>query len=239
MRVAVDTSTEVGNRSVRSLLSESRVAFVGVLNAEVPRHKRSGPIDDLATFDVLMSDGATDFHRLVGLASVAEIPLVLWHELDAPLQESAPIPIVHGANVAIALTGALASHPNAAITDDDTVVVGWTEPGKPHRSGHPLPFPEPIGSVWGKKRSEGRYAAFLDNDLGGAVVDVEGPTGRRIVGVSDHAAYIEALTLAGTAITVAETQHGAGAVSAGTLGEQLLNTVSAMELDVAVWRSNN
>lgn len=239
MRVAVDTSTEVGNRSVRALLSEASIEHVGVLNESVPRRKRSGPMTDLASYDVLLSDGTSDVHRLIGQCSVARIPLVLWRELDPTLQGPTSVPVVHGANIAIALTSALCSHPGAGITDDDNVVVGWTEPGNPNRDGMALPFPEPVGSVWGVERSPGRFAAYRDDEWGGAVVDVNGPIGRRILGVADHSAYIEAITLAGTAIAAGEGHYEAGSSPASAASEHLLNTFTDMELEMAVWRSNS
>lgn len=239
MRVAVDTSTEVGNRSVRALLSEDFVEHVGVLNEDVPKRARSGPMVDLASYDVMLSDGTTDFHRLVGHCSVARIPLVLWQDLDPTMQGPTSAPVVHGANVATALTAALCAHPSAAITDDDNVIVGWTEPGKPHRSGTPLPFPEPVGSAWGTERSPGRFAAMREDEWGGAVVDINGPAGRRIVGVADHSAYIEAITLAGTAITAANGQYEVGSSPASIADEHLLNVLTEMELEFAVWRSDS
>lgn len=246
MRVAVDTSTEVGNRSVRALLSEDRIDHIGVLNEDVPRRRRSGPMDDLASYDVLVSDGTSDLHRLVGQCSVAGVPLVLWRDLDPNLQGPTSVPVVHGANVATALTGALQTHPSARITEDDNVIVGWTEPGKPNRTGMALPFPDPTGSLWGTPRSAGTtpgspegYVAFTDDEWGGAVVEVNGPSGRRIVGVSDHGAYIEAITLAGTAIVAASGHFEAGSSAASVASEHLLNTFADMELEIAVWRSSH
>jgi hypothetical protein len=236
VRVAVDTSTEVGNRSVRALLSEDSIEHVGVLNESVPRRKRSGPMTDLASYDVLVSDGTSDVHRLIGQCSVARIPLVLWHELDPTLQGPTSVPVVHGANIAVALTSALCAHRSASITDDDNVVVGWTEPGDPSRDGMALPFPEPVGNAWGVERAPGRYAAFRDDEWGGVVVDINGPTGRRILGVADHSAYVEAITLAGTAITAGKGHYEPGSSAASVASEQLLNTFTAMELEMAVWR---
>jgi hypothetical protein len=239
VRVAVDTSSEVGNRSVRALLSEESIDYIGVINETVPRRKRSGPMEDLASYDVLLSDGTSDVHRLIGQCSVARVPLVLWHELDPTLQGPTSIPVVHGANIAVALTSALCSHPSASITDDDNVVIGWTEPGSPNRDGMALPFPDPVGNAWGVERSPGRYAAYREDEWGGAVVDVSGPSGRRILGVADHGAYIEAITLAGTAIVAGSGHYEAGSSPASAAPEHLLNTFVDMELEMAVWRSNS
>lgn len=237
VRVAVDTSTKVGNRMVRVLLSESGVSYVGVLAGGVPNQSRSGPVEDLASFDVVVSDGTSDLDSLVGRTSVAGIPLVLWTDLDPALTGSAHTPVIFGANVATALTAALLTHPVVSTTASDSVRVGWTEPGKPKRRGEALHFPEPIGSSWAKRRSGAGFVAFRDDEWAGAVVDVQGETGRRIVGVADHGAYIEAITLAAVALLAAEGAYGPRFQDASTHADQLLNKVTELELEVAAWRS--
>jgi hypothetical protein len=237
VRVAVDTSTEVGNRMARVLLGESSVAYLGVLAGGVPTRSRSGPVEDLASFDVLISDGTSDFHFLVGRSSVAGIPLVLWNDLQPALAGSGYTPVIFGANVATALTAALSTHPVVSIAASDSVRVGWTEPGKPRRRGEPLHFPEPVGSSWGKRRKGAGFVVFRDDEWGGAVVDVQGETGRRIVGVADHSAYIEAITLAAVGILAAEGTYGPGTQAASVNADQLLDKVTELELEVAAWRS--
>lgn len=192
---------------------------------------------DLASFDVLISDGTSDFHSLMGRASVAGVPLVLWNDLDASLQGRAQAPVIYGANVASSLTAALLTHPVAALSQDDSVRLAWTEPGTPLRRGEPIPFPDPVGNSWAKQRSNGGWVAFRDDEWGGAVVDVDGASGRRIVGVADHSAYIEAITLAAVGLLAAEGMHEARIQDAATHAGQLLDKVTELELEVAVWRS--
>lgn len=243
VRVAVDTGTEVGNRAVRALLGERSIDFIGVLAGGVPNQQRSGPVDTLDGYDVLMSDGTSDVHGLIGRAAVAGIPLVLWLDLDDHLDAPGHIPVIHGANVALALTAALTSHPAAASQRGDVVRIGWTEPGKPLKRGEPMPFPDPVGNTWTKRRGPGRFSAgrfvgFRDDEWGGAVVDVEGPSGRRIVGVADHAGYIEALTLASVTLLAGEGAYDTRSQAAASNPEQLLNKLGDLELEVAVWRSS-
>lgn len=238
VKVAVDTGGEVGNRAVRVLLGERSVDYIGVLAGGVPDRKRSGPVKTLDGYDVLMSDGASEVHGLLGKAAVAGIPFVLWHDLDDHLDSPGHVPVIHGANVASALTAALATHPTATSHRGDVVRIGWTEPGKPLKRGEPMPFPDPIGNTWTKRRSTGRFVGFRDDEWGGAVVDIEGPSGRRIVGVADHAAYIEAITLASVALLAAEGVYDRRSQYAASNPEQLLNKVNELELEVAVWRSS-
>jgi hypothetical protein len=221
------------------LLGEASVEYLGILFGDVPTRKRSGPVTELSGFDVLISDGTTDIHRLMGHASVASVPLVLWKEGDPRSDGPASIPVLHGANVATALTAALLEHPDAAAAGDDAVRISWTEPGKPLKRGVPVIFPEPIGNVWARKRGKDRFVAFVDEEWGGAVVDVEGPSGRRIVGVSDHAAFTEAIVLAAVGLVAGEGNPEPTVCSAATKAEQVLNKIGALELDIAVWRSKD
>ncbi len=238
VKVAVDTGTEVGNRALRVLLGERSVDYIGVLAGGVPDRKRSGSVTTLDGYDVLMSDGTSDIHGLIGKAAVAGIPLVLWLDLDHHLDSPGHIPVIHGANVASGLTAALVVHPAAASHREDVIRIGWTEPGKPLKRGEPMPFPNPIGNTWTKRRGTGRFVGFRNDKWGGAVVDVEGPSGRRIVGVADHAAYIEAITLASVTLLAGEGAYDSRSQAAASTPEQLLNKLGALELEVAVWRSS-
>lgn|GEM_PF-1634252 len=239
VKVALDTSTEVGNRCARVLLGETSVEYVGIVGDLIPSRRRSGPIKDLSAFDVLVSDGTKDFHTLMGRASVAGVPIVLWPELSPHDDGASTVPVLHGANLATTLTAALSTHPDAAVVPGDIVHVGWTEPGKPLRKGYPLTFPEPVGNVWSTGRSEGSHVAFVDDEWGGAVINIEGPGGRRIVGVSDHAAYLEAMVLAAVGLVAAEGTLEPAIASGTTRAEQVLNKLAELELEVAVWRSTD
>lgn len=237
MRIAVDTASEVGNRTVQALLGERCVEYVGVLSASTPRRKRSGPLTTFDGYDVVVSDGTSDVHALAGRSSVAGLPLVLWRDRADHLDAPSHTPIIHGANVASALTTALATHPAAASSPDDVVRLGWTEPGTPLKRGEPLPFPDPVGTTWTKKRGPGRFVGFRNDEWGGAVVDIDGPRGRRIVGVADHSAYLEAITLAAVALLAAEGVYDNRSQRAASRPEHLLARVNELELEVAVWRS--
>jgi hypothetical protein len=94
-----------------------------------------------------------------------------------------------------------------------------------------------VGATWAEERSSNRFVAYRDDEWAAATTIVEGQDGRRVVGVADHGAHLEALTLAAVGMVAA-----AGYFEAGIQGPQLaLSEILAeardLELDVAVWRS--
>ncbi len=239
MRVALDVSTEVGGRASRVLFAEDSVQYVGLTQpSSQARSRRTGPAGDLATYDVIVSDGATPSTDLVARASVLGIPLVLW--LDEPSLHRGPstVPVIVGANLGSALSQALLHHPSAAIVGDDVVTIAWTEPGSPLHKGTAVAFPDPLGVVWARQRSAGRLVAHTDSEWGGAVISVTGGVGDRVVGVADHAAHLEALTLAATALIAAEGAYEPGIQGAVTEGAKLIAKALDLELEVAVWRAS-
>jgi hypothetical protein len=101
-----------------------------------------------------------------------------------------------------------------------------------------MAFPEPVGMAWTDERSPGRFVAFRDDEWAGATTIVEGQEGRRIVGVADHGAHIEALTLAAVGFVAAGGAFNPGIQQpVGSLAE-ILTEARELELEVAVWRSN-
>ena len=101
-----------------------------------------------------------------------------------------------------------------------------------------MPFPDPIGSVWATERSQGRHVAFRDDEWGGAVVEASGDAGIRIVGVADHAEFIEAISLSAVAFLAARGIYAATIQQASSEPLALLDEVTRLELDVAAWRSS-
>jgi hypothetical protein len=240
VKAVLDAASEIGQRAGHILLGEAGADFVGLWNTpEASAKARSGPVDDVAGFDVVVSDRSTNIEDLVARCAVAHVPLVLW--TDAPNLHEGPAaaPVAKGANVGLGLSEALTHHPSAASVAADSVVVGWTEPGKPKGSGTAVPFPEPVGMSWGRERSSNRFVAFRDDDWGGATVTLEGPSGKRIVGVADLSSHLEALVLAGAALAAAEGAYEDRIQMASVAGEQLMNKLLHLELDVAVWRSTS
>jgi len=180
-----------------------------------PSDSRVIQTKDVTDVDVLISDGTTPMASLVGRASVAGVPLVIWPDAAESEFGPASVPVIVGANVGSALVDALLTHPASMPTADETARVAWTEPGRPHRDGVPIAFPEPVGAAWTEERSKDRFVAYRDDEWAGATTVVDGVDGRRVVGVADHGAHLEALTLAAVGIVAAGGFYEAGRVLRG------------------------
>ena len=240
MKVLVDATGEVGQRTANILLAERAVEYIGVWRSPATkRTARTGAASDVDGFDIVVSDSLQARPDLIARSSVAGVPIVLWSDDAGVAPGPAVAPIVLGANVGSALTAALLAHPTASPGPDEPVLVAWTEPGKPHRRGETIAFPDPVGESRAKRRSPGRYVATRQDDWAGAVVRVGPDDAPRVVGVADHAAHLEALVLAATVLMTADGAFEPGVHQAASAGEQLLNALRRVELDVASWRSNS
>lgn len=238
MKVLVDATTEVGQRTARILLSESDVDFIGLWNDDTAtRGARSGPASSTSGFDVAVSDADDPSSSLAAHCSVEGIPLVLWSDGAAIPRGSTNAPVVVGANVGTALAEVLRFHPTANASSEDSIRIAWTEPGRPLRRGEAIVFPDPVGTAWSRERAKDRFVAHTDGLWGGAVIELQGPAGRRIVGVADNASHLEALVLAATTLVAADGGYPSAVSTAASAGEQLLNKLIHVELDFATWRS--
>ncbi len=240
MRIALDTGTDVGQRTARIFLGDPRCDRLLMVNSGwIPRDRRILQTRDFSGVDVVVSDGTTPLASLIGRSSVAGAPLVFWSDVPTSELGSAAIPVIVGANVGSTLADALLTHPSSRPVPGDTVQVAWTEPGSPHRKGVPFAFPDPVGMAWTQERVEGRFVAFREDEWGGATTIVDGESGKRVVGVSDLGAHLEALTLAAVAFTAAAGSFTAGIQSTATAWEAILAEARNLELDIAVWRSTS
>ena len=239
MRVALDGTDEVAARTARVLFAEKSVTHIGFTQPGMALlGSRTAQAGELDTYDVIVSTGETFATDLIAQASVRGVPLVLWQ--DEPLLHRGPatIPVVVSANVGSTLAPSLVHHPSAGVTKSDSVTIAWTEPGKPYRRGKAVTFPDPVGSVWARERTGGHLVARTSEPWSGALVTVHGPGGERIVGVSDHGAHLEALTLAAVTLLAASGTYGSRIGDASQHGREVLSKAMEMELDVAVWRSS-
>jgi hypothetical protein len=238
VRIALDTGTDVGQRTARIFLGDPRCDRLLLINSWwVPKDSRVCQTRDFSDVDVVVSDGTTPLTSLIGRSSVAGAPLVFWPDVPTSQLGAAAIAVIVGANVGSTLADALLTHPSSQPMQEDTVKVAWTEPGSPHRKGTPIAFPEPVGMAWSDKRAEGRFVAFRDDEWAGATTIVDGPSGQRIVGVADLGAHLEALTLAAVAFTAATGSFNPGIQSTAMARGAILSEARNLELDIAVWRS--
>ena len=249
MRIALHETGEVGTRAGRILLAEARLDLLGLM------HRRPGSrsesrvrvVEDLGGCEVLVSDSVGDAERHAEAALDAGISCVLWHDADGlgdrfgDAFRSAGRTLLVGANVACGLAPCLASHEAARSEEVLDVMVAWTEPGRPRRRGEPIVFPEPVGALWARERSDGgdtrRFVAPIDGEWAGAVAKVTAANREavvsRIVGVADLAPHLEALALAAGALAISE--YGYGAARPEDRAEDYLAAALDAGLDVAAY----
>jgi hypothetical protein len=239
VRILLDATGEVGRRTGRILLSEPATEYIGLWrDSGATSRKRSGPVDDATGFDVVVTDREQQIGDLVARASVEGIPFVSWADSDEVPRGRTAAPVVTGANVGSALPVSLLAHPAASPREGEEVTLGWTEPGRPLRRGHALAFPEPVGMAWTKQRSPGRMVAYRDDEWGGATTLIESGDASRVVGVADLSAHLEALVLAATVLVAAAGDYPSSVSTAGDRPDALLDRLTHLELDIAVWRSS-
>lgn len=238
MRVALHATSEVGTRAGRILLAEHDVTTLGLVDT-TPTGANPNVVraQDLTEFDVFASDDRNDPAAAAHRAATAQLDCVLWD--DSVPAWPATAALLTGANLASGVAPVLFAHEAAAHhADHGESTVAWTEPGKRLRRGVPVAFPDPVGSLWAKRRKrEGRttrLAAPVDGPWAGAMVTVgprEDP--QAIVGVADLAVHLEAIALAAGVICI-----GRGIFSPGTwrpvdAAEDLLSTMLDLGLEVA------
>jgi hypothetical protein len=239
MRIALDGTDDVAARTARVLFAEKSVTHIGFMQPGMALlGSRTSRAEDLDTYDVIVSTGETFATDLIAQASVRGVPLVLWRDEPQLHRGASTVPVVASANMGSTLAPSLVHHPSAAITKSDTVTIAWTEPGKPYRKGEAITFPDPVGPVWARERTPGHLVARTSERWSGALVKVHGPGGERMVGVSDHGAHLEALTLAAVTLLAAHGTYGSTIGDASERGCDVLTKTMEMELDVAVWRSS-
>ncbi len=219
MRIALRHTGEVGVRAGRILLGERRLELLGLIDRSPSRKNGDDRVvraDDLSDYDTLVTDRLHGFEEDIRMAANAGIRCVLWADEEDPGDN-----VVAGANLASGIAAALAvqevSHEGSPLS----VRIAWTEPGTPLRGGEAVPFPDPVGARWGNEsglmvdlpfRAKGVVAPVTGQWAGAmAEVTTATPSGvsRRVVGVADLAAHLEALALAAAAIESADGHYAA------------------------------
>lgn len=217
MRVAVEQAgPEIALRASRILLAEKSLTSLGLIGLE-PRGKdaRVHQVVDLGDYDVILTD-ATDAAELVETALDSGVSCVVWGDGDDLRAEygsdlaNAGITLLTGANVASGLAPSLAAHETARGGEVMEVSIAWTEPGTPLRRGEAIPFPDPVGPRWARKRDNElgykAYAAPITGKWAGALARVTSAASEgvvmRVVGIADQANHLEALALAAGVLAI-------------------------------------
>lgn len=249
MRIAIHHVDDVGLRAGRILLGERVLESLGIVGRRpsLRTDQRLELAGDLAGYDVLASDQTDEPARQARTALEAGISCVVWADEDGDLRELGDAfaargrTLLVGANLASGLAPCLAAHESARNAEVLEVRCAWTEPGRPLRRGEAIPFPDPVGARWAKRRSgpDGtqRYVAPIEGEWAAAMARVTVATGlgvvSRIVGVADLAPHLEALSLAAGALAIDEYPYGL--VAAADRAEAYLTHALQAGLDVAAY----
>ena len=257
MRVAIHQTGSVGARAGRVLLAERNLEELG-LHGSTPRRpsdSRIRVVEDLIGYDVLVTDDSEDPVATIQEALDANINCIVWVddsllgdaserlvELGAEFA-SAGRTLVTDANLGHGLAPALAHHEMARTGERMAVECAWTEQGRPLRRGVAVPFPDPVGSLWGRYSGEFEgiqtITAPVPGEWGAALARVTSATdsgvATRVVGVSDLAERLEAISLAAAVIAVADGVYPPGIHHASTGRDSYLARALGAGLDIATY----
>lgn len=248
MRVAVHPIGEVGRRTVRVLQAEPAVDEVVAWGID-GEGSRVRVVEDLSDVDVAVTD-RSEPGRLADRCLEGRTALVTtasWETEPAPQFEQAGLSLVVGANLETGLATALALQEASLMDEPLEVRIAWTVRGRPRRRGEPIPFPDPVGSLWSRE-VEPRgwtsvnipiraFEAPLEGEWVGAMAHVSGALDdgvqRTIVGTADHAAYLSAIALAAAVVPAGQHAYPGGRSWAGAAPTSYLDRALAAGLDVA------
>lgn len=246
MRIAIRQSNEVGLRAARVILGERDLDTLALLDRS-PRRRHDARVvrtDTLDGFDALVIDDLAEIEDVAERCLDAGVSLCVWNEFDAGPLDGAFIDrtasILTGANVASGIAPCLAAHERARGGHVMDVTTAWTEPGKPLRRGEAVPFPDPVGARWARRRPNGdgdALVAPIGGEWAAAMARVTSATDAgvvtRIVGIADLAPHLEALALAAGAITLARAAFPLGETTPPDASEAYLAALLNAGLDVA------
>jgi hypothetical protein len=245
MRIALQHTTDIGVRAGRILLAEPELQVLGLLDRRVeepdPRIRSTETIDG---YDAVMTD-STEYRPIVDRAANAGIHCVVWVDGNDPaaledledLEGFEATTLLMGSNLAGGLAPSLADHEAATLPGGTTDLIAWTEPGKPLRSGEAIAFPDPVGARWGHVRSDDgttrRVAVPVDGEWAATLARVSDDATTRIVGVSDHAQHLEAISFAAGARAVVGGAYDPGIARPSECAADYLFAALGVGLDVA------
>jgi hypothetical protein len=216
MRVALYDDSPVAIRAGQVLLAERGLTSLGLVDKDpTTSDRRIERVDALGDYDVLVTDVTGDAGWLVEEALEARVNCVLAAD-DGDVAkrygsefESIGRTLIVAANLAGGLARCLAAHEVASGGEVLQVTCAWTEPGSRLRRGEAIPFPDPVGALWGKRRGTADGEALvapIDGDWAAATATVtsvvDGGIVTRVVGVADLGHHLGAIALASAAIAI-------------------------------------
>lgn len=246
MRVAIQPIGEIGRRVARVLQAEPAVDEVVAWGVEEAGRLRI--VESLETSDVAV----TDSHKPDTLAAAclengtSLVTSLTWD--DEPVREfgEAGLSLVVGGNIETGIAASLALQEAALMDEPLEVRMAWTVRGRPRRRGEPIPFPEPVGSLWAREVDpQGwdspipirTFEAPVEGGWSAAMAQVSGALDdgiqRTIVGSADHSAYLGAIALAAAVVPVGQHGYPSGRSWAFASPTAYLDRALAAGLDVA------
>ena len=248
MRIAVHPIGEVGRRALRILQAEPAVTEAAAWGvSETP--PRTRVVDSLAGMVVVVTDRPEpdDLARECLAAGASLVTTASWGGEPWQAFADAGLSLVVGANIETGLASSLALQEAALMDEPLEVRLAWTVPGRPRRRGEPIPFPDPVGSRWGREVDARGWTAHnlpvkafevpVEGEWSAAMARVSGALDegvqRTIVGVADHRMYLAAIALAAPAVPVAQHAYHPGRQWASASPTAYLDRALASGLDVA------
>ncbi len=248
MKVVVHPVGEVGRRALRILQAEPAVTEAAAWGVtETP--PRTQVVESLDGVAVVVTDRPEPDELAVACldAGAALVTATSWGGEPAQAFAAAGISLVVGANLETGIAASLALQEAALMDEPLEVRLAWTVRGRVRRRGEPIPFPDPVGSLWAREVDpQGwtghnipvkAFEAPVEGDWAGAMAQVSGALDdgvqRTIVGAADHAQYLAAIALAAPAVPAGLHAYHPGRSWASAAATAYLDRALASGLDVA------
>lgn len=239
MRIALDHTSEIGIRAGRLLLGEPSLDELGIVRRDVKdRDTRLVRVDRVTEFDAVVTDDPQS--TILAEAFGAGVPCVLWAD-DASAVRAGTVPVLAGSNLVTGIGRSLAKREAGLAGPSAEVLLAWTEPGKPLRSGEAITFPDPVGARWGaRRRMTNRsleVAAPVPDEWAGVVVRTTTNAAVRTLGIADLATHLEAIALASGAVIAASGFLSSEPQRPEAIAEDYLLAALRIGLDIASFTS--
>ncbi|MFQ5967447.1 MAG: hypothetical protein ACE5MI_07535 [Acidimicrobiia bacterium] len=201
MKVVLWCFSSVAVRAARVLAADPDVSEIGIVSdsGQTPHEYRAVSPSDLASWDVLATDGALPPDEKL-------IPRWVVTTREADGKPSQPNQIV-GANIVSGIAGSLAALELART--DRKVRLAYTVSGAPLRRGEQLRFPSPVGTLYGRPPQGASLPSGLDrvweaptHDQWAGVLVWRAQDGspQRVLGVADDRGFLAAIALAAATV---------------------------------------
>jgi hypothetical protein len=248
VRVVVHPAGEVGRRVLRILQAEPAVTEAAAWGVtEAP--PRTRVVESLEGAAVVVTDRPEPDDLAIACLSAGSslVTAASWGGEPGTAFADAGISLVVGANLETGLATSLALQEAALMDTPLEVRLAWTVRGRARRRGEPIPFPDPVGSLWAQEvDAQGwtghnipvkAFEAPVEGEWSGAMARVSGALDdgvqRTIVGTADHGLYLAAIALAAATVPAGQHAYGPGRQWASAAPTAYLDRALASGLDVA------